>query len=1000
MAEHRNAVPGQWKSLRELKTGKRAETQALHGSAPLQASDLADGLSRRRFMTLLGASAALAAGGCARSVDRGKVVPYTNRPEEVTPGKANYYASAWSEGAQVYSVLVKTREGRPIHLEGNDEHPAYGGKTSLRTHAEILNLYDPDRLQGARAGERELPQEQAVDALRQSLNGRVLLLTGADLSPAREALFERLRSQVPGLERRQWEALDNSSEVLGSAELFGERHQWRFELNKAEVVLSLDADFLGEYANGTSQARQWSKGRLVADRKAQMSRCYVAESTMTVTGSKADQRLRLPASGQAELAYALAAGLRGRGVPLPAGVDGGLLAEFRLDAVARKYHLDMAVLEALLQDLAHAGKNAAVLAGQQTGSTCHAAVVLLNTMLGSVGHCLHLEPVGSRQTLDAEGRRATIREMASGQWDTVILFGVNPVFDTPAAWGFADAFAKVGRRVSLCLRADESAEACTLVIPVSHWLEAWGEYMTPDGMRCLQQPVIEALHGTLQGEDLLLRATGLEGNYLDHIRDFWANQVQPAGSPVPFDRFWHTVLHDGIYRSPALAARGNRLNGDAVAARMRELDKLTDKGHTGAEVLVLPSPALYDGRCANVGWLQECPDPVHKMTWGNALLLSPAEAEKLHAETGAIVRLSLGSKSWDLPVLVAPGQADHVAVVHAGGGRTTGSVCNGVGFNAFELADRPETATMELVEKAREDVVLQTQEHHNLEGRDHVRLFSIEDYAKHKEKHYHVDPYLKKGYDFYPEREFPGNRWGMVLDLAACTGCTACVLACQSENNIPVVGPERVAKGREMHWIRLDRYYEGSADEPMVLQQPMLCQQCDNAPCENVCPVAATSQSEDGLNTMTYNRCVGTRYCANNCPYKVRRFNYFTYTDKRQPLDLAANPEVTIRDRGVMEKCTFCIQRVNSARAQAKAEGREIRDGEVRTACQNACPTDAIVFGDRNDTSSQVARAWENERSYRVLEELGAKPAIHYLADMRNPAVAQASESGDHDEHH
>ncbi|MCB1045849.1 MAG: 4Fe-4S dicluster domain-containing protein [Calditrichaeota bacterium] len=1005
MSEQHTDSRGQWLSIEEYhaaSTGRRTPEFSPAAEEPMSAEQLPAGLSRRRFMTLLGASAALAATGCSRQIDRGKIVAYTQRPEEVTPGVANYYASACGEGSQVYSVLVKTREGRPIHIEGNDEHPDFAGRTSLRTISEILNLYDPDRLRTPRLDGKDVDPAAAASALQAAMGGKVLLLTGAGDSPTRQALVKALAERVPGLEHRTWEALDNSTNVPGSMELYGQSARIVYEIDKADALLTLDADILGTAGNATVQSRQRALNRRVNQRTDTMSRHWAVDSAMTLTGSKADHRLGLRANAMGGLALALVSGLRSHGRSLPAGVDGSALSGHSLEEFASAHHLDPALLDALLRDLNEAGRKSLVIAGQSLSAECHAAVALLNAMLDNRGTTWMLQAADPALPMDAAGMKATIAEMSAGSWNTVILCGVNPLYDTPASWGFAAGLQAVKNRVFIGLREDESAAACQLVLPMSHWLEGWGDWRSRAGLYCLQQPVIAPLWDTMQWEEHLLQAAGLAPDYHAFLMDHWRQAFLPAGTLVDFNAFWNAVLHDGIHRRSEASDLGNALRAPAVSEALAALAGEGKAAHgEGLELVLLPGHTLYDGRTANIGWLQECPDPVTKETWGNSLQLSWTDAEAMGMETGALVRVSVGGVEHDFPLIVTPGQTPGVAVLTHGGGRSAGSVASGVGVNTFAYTDfAGQQVTVTQIEASKgqygEKRSLVTQRHFNLEGRDHVRHWTMEQFANHSEPHVHKDPYI--GRTFYPIREYPNHKWGMVVDLSACTGCTACVMACQSENNIPVVGPERVAKGREMHWIRIDRYYEGNPAAPTVLHQPMMCQHCDNAPCENVCPVAATSHSEEGLNTMTYNRCVGTRYCGNNCPYKVRRFNFFAYTDKRSPLDLAANPEVTVRDRGIMEKCTFCIQRINNARNIAKSENRPVRDGEIRTACQNACPTDAIIFGDLKDPSSRLSRALKTDRGYKVLEELGVGSAVTYLAEVRNPALS--TESGDAHEQH
>ena len=947
----------------------------------MEPTDLpATGISRRNFLGLVGATAAVAATVACDKSGKSSVVPYTKRPKEVVPGVANFYASTFPEGPRSYAVLVKTREGRPIHITGNDEHPGLKGKTSPRALADILQLYDPDRLRGPKhqgqptswaAAEKVL--NKAVTAAKRE-GKSVLLLTGASTSPTRKALLAELKAALPTLEHLAWEPALGEGAQEGARAAFGTPLNLKPRLEKAKVILSLGADFLN--GEDPEAIAAFTAQRRPAEPVAAMNRLWVFEGPMTLTGTNADQRFPVPPSRLAALGFALAKDLE---LPLPPGVQ--------LPTMTVPADIPAEAWKKLLEDLRSAGSAAVVLCGEAMPAEAHVAAHLLNALLGST--CLEVRPVGSLATLrDLEVVR---KGLAAGQYATVILWGLNPVYACPDAGAWTAAFAKVATRVWIGLMEDESSGSCTLVLPEPHWLEAWGDH--EDGaLLTLQQPAVGALYDTRQGEDVLLSllkqlGTAAAEDYHTYLHDRWSREVHQG--PVPFDRYWQAALHDGFVKSearpPVLAFKGS-----AVAGMVQRALQTSDP----FELILRPGTQVLDGRHGNNGWLQELPDPITKATWGNPLSMAVADAKALGLQDGDLVDLEIGGRQLALPVLLQPGQAKGLLALALGYGRTSGGVAKGIGVNAFPLLDWqspcPNLRTQVKLTKGKGRTQIPfTQNHHRMDGRDLVHSFSLLEFAQAKRK---PAPDLAT---LYPAQDFPEHKWGMAIDLSACIGCSACVLACQSENNVPTVGPEQVAKGREMHWIRIDRYYEGSEENPRVVHQPMLCQQCDHAPCENVCPVNATNHSPDGLNQMAYNRCVGTRYCANNCPYKVRRFNFLEFTaQKTEPESLVYNPEVTVRPRGVMEKCTFCVQRIQDGRIRAKAENRPVLDGEIVPACAAACPSQAIVFGDLKDPKSFVAQLSKTKRGFKVLEEVGARPAITYLADLKNPAL----EGGSHED--
>jgi molybdopterin-containing oxidoreductase family iron-sulfur binding subunit len=973
-----------WRSLEEREQPAAAPAEFAPG-----AEEPPSGFSRRRFLELVGVTTALATATACSKGTRGTIVPYTKRPPEVVPGVANYYASTFQEGNRAYSVLVKTREGRPIHITGNDEHPVLKGKTSPRAVADVLRLYDPDRLREAKLDGLEVPWDQAEARLVKAVAAakasgqQVLLITGALESPTRKALVAELGAALPGLKHLAWEPAGPDPDAVRTS--FGAPVTMVPRLHKAKVVLSIGADFL----NGDDPAaiREFAELRRPQGPDGPMNRLWVLEGAMTLTGAKADHRFPLPPSRAAAAAFALAKALAGkRGLPLPEGVDLGPIA-----TDPQSLGIPAKAWNALLADLASAGRQALVLCGDGMPAETHQAVDLLNAMLKV--ETLDLRPteaLASSRELDA-----AIQAMTVGQVAVVLLWGVNPAYAHPRAGAWAAAMAAVPARAWIGLMEDESAAQCQILLPEHHWLEAWGDHDGGDGLLTLQQPAVGALYDTRQGEDVLLavlRGLGAQaaGDYHGYLKARWQKEIHPTPSLVPFERFFQVALHDGVVPWPARASKPPSLNGPAVTAAARSAAARAAAGADGSfELILFPGSGVHDGRYGNNAWIQECPDPVTKITWGNPVSVSVTDANRLGLKDGDVVALAVTGANLTVPVLVQPGQAPGVLALALGYGRTVGVVARGIGVNAYPFLD-PDPGWAGLrrgvrLNRIRGHVELPiTQGHHRMEGRDLVHSFSLAQYAREAAKPRHtMDPA-----SLYPDQTFPEHKWGMAIDLSGCVGCSACVLACQSENNVPVVGPEQVVHGREMHWLRIDRYYEGEPENPKVVQQPMLCQQCDDAPCENVCPVSATNHSPDGLNQMVYNRCVGTRYCGNNCPYKVRRFNFLEYTaPRKEPESLVYNPEVTVRPRGVMEKCSFCIQRIEDGRVRAKVEHRPIRDGEITPACAAACPAEAIVFGDLKDPHSRAAKLANSNRGHKVLEELGTRPAITYLANLRNPAL-------------
>lgn len=986
-----------WKSLEEL-----ADTpgfkEMLDREFPRHASEWEDGLSRRRFLQLSSASLALAGlTGCTRQPLE-SIVPYVEQPEQVVPGRPLYFATAYARGGYAQGVLAESHTGRPTKIEGNAEHPANpGGGTDLFAQASVLQLYDPDR-SGTLTYQRQIRTwdtyksdlEPKIQALR-SLQGEGLrILTGTVTSPTLAAQIQSLLAELPKARWHQYEPAGRHEVHAGAVRAFGESVEVRYELADADVIVALDADFLTQGPGAVRYAHQWAErrragsgaGTAKAD-PAAMNRLYALESCPTNTGSVADHRLAASPSEIAAFALALAAELGVTGAEAPAE---GLSQE------ARRW------VSAVAADLkAHRGRGV-VIAGDEAPAAIHVLAHAVNDAIGAAGSTVvYTEPVPAEPVDQVSSLRELVADLEAGAVDTLFILGTNPAFDAPADLNFPAALQKAGTRVHLGLYKDETSEYCQWHVPMAHYLESWGDARAIDGTVSVVQPLIEPLYRGHTAHDVLAHLAGrADASSYQLVREQWGTQLG-----LDFERAWRRVLHDGLIPETALPAKQVTAGGVAeAAAEVRAMG-----AGAGYEIALRPDPTLWDGSFANNAWLQELPKPATRLTWDNAVLMSPATAAELGVagldEAAMIhkrpmVSVAVGERSVRMPAWVVPGHADGALTIHYGFGRLRGGkVAEGTGVDTYPLrASDALRTTRGSVEVTGERYPMgTTQDHHTMAGRHLVRTGTVAEYAANPRFVEEMNPGDHDA-SFYPGFEYEGYRWGMAVDLNACTGCNACVIACQSENNIPVVGKEQVIRGREMHWIRIDRYFEGTDGDTVSAfhHQPVLCQHCEQAPCEPVCPVGATVHSDEGLNDMVYNRCVGTRYCSNNCPYKVRRFNFLKYTDKTIEVEkMVRNPDVTVRVRGVMEKCTYCVQRISHARIDAKVAGQrgkgdgKIADGAVRTACQQACPSNALIFGDTNDPQSEVARRKAEPLDYGLLEELGTRPRTSYLAKLRNP---------------
>jgi molybdopterin-containing oxidoreductase family iron-sulfur binding subunit len=988
-----------WRSLAQLDDSPEFRT-ALEREFPEGASELPEGITRRELMTLVGASLSLAGlAGCRRPVE--EIVPFVISPEERIPGIPAYYATTMPFGRSAYGLVVESHEGRPTKIEGNPAHPSTLGASSSRVQASVLGLYDPDRSQSvAQRGTgktwndfvtawAELAKTHAADG-----GAGLAVLSDSFSSPTLARLASQLRTLYPKSQWVTYDAVSEENRLAGLRQATGREIDLMLRLDRAAVILCLDADPLLTDPEMIRHARGFAAGRQAGASGGQMNRLYAVEGVYSLTGAMADHRLRLESRHIAAFLAALGARLGVPGAVSPAG--------------ANVPGLDPRWIDALAKDLlANRGKGV-IVAGDRQPPAVHAAVCALNTHLGNTGTTVTYYETRDAALPSAGSLASLVAAMNGGTVQTLVVLGGNPVFDAPADLDFASALAKVPHSIALGHSVDETSAAAEWHVPRAHFLESWGDARGVGGTLSVVQPLILPLFGGRSAVEVLgLMLGGKERPAYDIVRETWAAILGPG----EFDGKWNRVLHDGLLAGSELP----EVVPGVTAAPFAELARLIGEGGaSGMEIVFLPSPSLHDGRFANDGWLQELPDPLTKLTWDNPALVSPKTAETLGLANGEMVRLDYAGRSLELPVWALPGMADSVVALTLGYGRPrAGRVGSGVGFNTFTLRGSKAPgfdSGVTLSRRGSRHPLSATQNHGSMEGRPIVRESTVtelrsaasapppaeaghatESQAPAKEgaqSPLGVFAEHTPHFSLWKEHTYDtGHQWGMTIDLNACIGCNACVTACQSENNIPVVGKTQVANGREMHWLRVDRYFSGEpSGSPEVVFQPVPCMHCEDAPCEQVCPVAATVHDAQGLNVMVYNRCIGTRYCSNNCPYKVRRFNFFNFTkDTPDILKLAMNPDVTVRSRGVMEKCTYCTQRINQARIDAKLAARELRDGDVKTACQQACPAAAIEFGNLRDASSRVVKAKADPRNYALLDELNTKPRTTYLAKVRNP---------------
>jgi MoCo/4Fe-4S cofactor protein with predicted Tat translocation signal len=1015
-----------WKSLDQLEESPQF-TEWLEKEFPDSVKDIVSNpVSRRGFLQLMGASMALAGitlTGCRRP--EAHLVPYTKSAEWIVPGKALQYATAMSRRVGAMPLLVTTFEGRPTKIEGNKGVAGSNGSTDVFAQASILDLYDPDRAKKFKHNGQTVDVASFNDALENlrkefsETNGEGLAFLVEDSSaPTWQRLQKEVSKQFPKSVWYQHDPLGLDAESQTTRTVFGEPLRAVYNFKKADIILSLGSNFLDPEEGGLDSVRDFSARRRIKSNKDSMNRLYVAENRFTLTGGMADHRLRIPASQIGEVGFMIAEALVELGVKELEDVTKAV-RNFNSHA-----NVDPKWIKETARDLFENKGNSLIIVGKEQPAGIHALGYFINKALLNLRKTIKFQASSGMEL----GHLADLQDAVSSRSiNTLFILGGNPAYTAPRGLEWNKLQKSVSNVLYWGLHENETASVSNWVIPGAHFLESWGDSLGEEGTYLSAQPMILPLYGGISQLQLLSQVAGVaDKNGPEAIQKTYAQITGKA-----FDaRAWQRFVHDGFLKDSK--AGSVNPNFDTAAAKnlvRKQLSKTYAVDSKNLEVVFTPSPNVNDGRYNNNGWLQELPDSFTKLTWDNAALISPQTAKDLELKTEDVVEITVNGQSVEAPIMVAPGHADNSISLELGFGRKiVGRVGKGTGFDAYPLRSNrsPYFSTGASLNKTDKTYQLATtQNHQSMEGRALVREATLDEYKKEPNfvDHVGVASHGPKIQSYYKNPEMTGKQqWGMAIDLSACTGCNACSIACTSENNIPIVGKDQVSRGREMQWIRIDNYYTGDENNPENVMEPVACQHCENAPCETVCPVNATVHSEDGLNVMTYNRCIGTRYCANNCPYKVRRFNYFDYnqrpldelyvptplTKKGMPetLQMQKNPNVTVRMRGVMEKCTYCVQRIEGAKQEAKVEAGasnniKIKTDTVESACQQACPAEAIVFGDIKDPNSKVSKLKKLDRDYEMLSYLAIFPRTSYLAKIRNlnsrmPGVATAHKTKEH----
>jgi molybdopterin-containing oxidoreductase family iron-sulfur binding subunit len=964
-----------WRTLEEL-----AETPEFAAAVEREVPrfrEVLGALDRRRFLQLMAASMALdGLSACGPEPNPRQLLPYVEQPPGIVPGRSRYYATATSRDGYATGVLVAHQMARPIKVEGNPDHPASLGAASAIMQASILTLYDPRRAQSIIGNGQIDTWESFVTALyerRDRLLARrgegLRLLTGNVTSPSLAAQIAALQQQFPAMQWHQWEPLHRDNEFVASQRAFGRPVERLFDVAAADVILAVESDLISAVPGWLAYARQFAARRRPDETGGQMSRIYAIESTPTLIGAKADHRLPMRPeeilNGMRHLAATVGAGPQ---------------------EWAQSQRQDASWLTAAARDLTQHKGRALVHAGREQPVEVHLLADAINSALGAFGKTIRpIEPVAASPMQQRQSLQELVADMTAGRVDTLLMLETNPLYSAPVDLDFGAALKRVPLSVSLALYADETAAASTWLIPATHEYEAWSDARAFDGTVTIQQPQVRRLYGGHSTQELLaVLSADTSPNDYALVRGYWQQEAQQKRNS-DFEEFWHESLRSGVVTDSAAAPVTAAPKSD-IAAGLPALAP----AEAAITVLFRPDPLVWDGRFADNAWLLEMPRPVTRLTWDNAALIAPATAARLGIKTEDVLTIRANAHSVRAPFFVLPGQAPDCITLPLGFGRRAGGLGIDVGFDAYPLRgiESPWLTQATLSRTGDTLRLATTQGHDRVAGRDLIHEGTLAEYQ--------MNPKFlqqqRNEESLYPSYSYPRYAWAMAIDLNSCIGCQACVVACQAENNVPVVGKDLVLDQRVMHWLRIDRYYSGSPDNPDVAFEPMPCMHCENAPCEVVCPVHATVHDHEGLNLMVYNRCVGTRFCSNNCPYKVRRFNFFDYTIKNDRPAESWNPEVSVRGRGVMEKCTYCIQRIRTTQIDAERGDRLVRDGEIQTACQQSCPTQAIIFGNRNDPQSAVAHRKASPLDYVLLEDLNTRPRTSYTAVIRNPNPAIESE--------
>jgi len=966
-----------WRSLDELAVGK-SFCDSLRAEFPEGASDFSN-FNRRDFLKLMGASLALASlPACTRQPIE-KIVPYVKQPEELIPGKPMFFATAMTLGGFATGLLAESHEGHPTKIEGNPDHPASLGATNIFHQAALLDLYDPDRSQAVLKNGQPDTWENFLFALNDNLQsqqtkngGGLRILTETASSPTLHFQIKSLLQKFPEAKWHQFEPVNRDNVLEGSKLAFGEMVETQFHFEKAKIILSLDSDFLYSHPNSVRYARDFANGRRAKFPQAEMNRLYVVESSPTVTGSNADHRLPIRAVEVENFARALAQKL-------------GAVSNLESQTQNSQFENWVSVVA---EDLLQNRGETIVIAGEDQPPQVQALAHLLNHFLGNVGKTVTFTESAQANTVNqTESLRDLVEALKRNEVDALIILGGNPAFNAPADFQFRENLAKAKFKAHLNSDVNETSALCDWHLPQNHFLESWSDARAFDGTISIVQPLILPLYAGKSAHEILDAIISPPGrNDYDIVHDFWNSQRASGVTPEDFEKDWRQALHDGFIANTKLPEKKVSLCAIEFSSPKQNLENF--------EITFRPDATIYDGRFANNGWLQELPKPITKLVWDNAALISPALAKKENLSNGDVVEIEFQKRKLKIPVWITPGQTENSIALQLGYGRkNVGHVGKSAGFNVYQLRTSNalwfgEGATLEKTGERYPLVTTQTQQTIDSEERQIFREGTFDEFQKDSNFVQKNSESPSESETLFNPQEFKydGYRWGMAIDLSACIGCNACTIACQAENNIPVVGKTEVGRGRVMHWIRVDSYFRGAPANPEMTHQPVPCMQCENAPCEVVCPVGATLHDKEGLNLQVYNRCVGTRYCSNNCPYKVRRFNFFEYADYKTPsLVPMRNPNVTVRWRGVMEKCTYCIQRISEARINSEEQNRKIRDGEIKTACQQVCPANAIVFGDIGDPNSRVSKLKTHKLNFSMLGELNTRPRTTYLAKLRNP---------------